>query len=122
MILKSERQTNPSVPTRRSKSILEILIIEQIFHGSVKSQVHLVPFERERIASGQISLSVAFKAINICIKGGVAKYWREITARRKQIEIHPKALESLSCDQRKLMVGNTEGLKRIVSKSLWLAL
>ena len=107
-ILKPETQPDAARRPRCSKTVLVILLIEDILDRCVQPQGHFFFLKSKSISGRQIAFAVAVETKNVGRKRRVAEYRREINARRKKIEIYPKPFKPLRRDQRKLMIRNAK--------------
>ncbi len=104
----SETQTDTAVPARRSKTVLEILMIEEVFDGGKQPERHRVFSQRERVTGRQVRPAIAAEPVRVLAERRIAKHRSQIRTRCKQVQIDPKPFDPLRNDKGELVIRDAE--------------
>lgn len=108
--LETKTDTDSSGPSGRAKSVLEVLLIEYIFKGPENAHSHVILIPTERVSRRQVAAAVALESVNVSAECRAAEDRGEIGIGAKEIEVDPKLLKPLRCDQGELVRRNPERL------------
>lgn len=79
--LKVKAQADPAIASGGSKSVLEVLVTEEIFDRPEQPQAEPVVFYRERITRRQVAPPIPLEPIDVLAERRTAEDRREIRAR-----------------------------------------